>query len=183
MDTRIGVKKWWVAVGVCAALAAPLANASAAGRDRDRDHRREVVVVRHQRYNYHDGRFFRPGWFGLEFSIVAPPFGAVVTRLPFGYRTIVVGGVPYYQYNNVYYRSCPTGYVVVPETEVINVATVAPVMSVQGDRVTVTINVPNANGGYTPITLLKHNDGYVGPQGEYYPGNPTVEQLRALYGK
>ena len=26
-------------------------------------------------------------------------------------------------------------------------------------------------------------DGFVGPQGEYYPGHPTVEQLKILYGK
>ena len=45
------------------------------------------------------------------------------------------------------------------------------------------INIPDSKGGYTPITLTKHNDGYTGPQGEYYPGNPTVEQLKVLYGK
>jgi len=47
----------------------------------------------------------------------------------------------------------------------------------------ITINVPNSNGSYTPVTLVKYGNGYIGPQGEYYPGNPTVEQLKALYGK
>jgi hypothetical protein len=46
-----------------------------------------------------------------------------------------------------------------------------------------TVNVPNTNGSYTPVTLIKQKDGYIGPQGEYYPGHPTVTQLRVLYGK
>ena len=45
------------------------------------------------------------------------------------------------------------------------------------------INIPNNNGSYTAITLIKRGNGYVGPQGEFYPGKPTVEQLRALYGR
>ncbi len=48
---------------------------------------------------------------------------------------------------------------------------------------TLTVNVPNSGGGYTPVNLVKKGDGYVGPQGEYYQGNPTVDQLKALYGK
>ena len=47
----------------------------------------------------------------------------------------------------------------------------------------VTIHIPNASGGYTAVKLAKYKDGYKGPQGEYYPGHPTVDQLRALYGK
>jgi hypothetical protein len=47
----------------------------------------------------------------------------------------------------------------------------------------VTVNVPNTNGSFTPVTLIKQKDGYIGPQGEYYPGNPTVDQLKVLYGK
>jgi hypothetical protein len=47
----------------------------------------------------------------------------------------------------------------------------------------VEINVPNARGGYTPVVLTRCEGGYVGPQGEYYSGNPTLEQLKALYGR
>jgi len=46
----------------------------------------------------------------------------------------------------------------------------------------VTINVPNSDGGYTAVTLTRCSGGYIGPQGEYYPGTPTVAQLQALYG-
>jgi hypothetical protein len=48
---------------------------------------------------------------------------------------------------------------------------------------TITINVPNSHGTFTPVVLTKHGNGYLGPQGEMYIGNPTVAQLKALYGK
>jgi len=48
---------------------------------------------------------------------------------------------------------------------------------------TVIVNIPNSNGGFTPVKLIKRAGGYIGPQGEYYTGNPTVDQLKVLYGK
>jgi len=45
------------------------------------------------------------------------------------------------------------------------------------------INVPNARGGYTLVSLTRCQGGYLGPQGEYYAGNPTLGQLRVLYGE
>lgn len=45
------------------------------------------------------------------------------------------------------------------------------------------INIPNANGGFSPVKLTKDKTGYTGPQGEHYEGNPTVEQLKVLYSK
>jgi hypothetical protein len=47
---------------------------------------------------------------------------------------------------------------------------------------TVTVYVPNANGRFTPVNLIKAKNGYSGPQGEFYPNHPTIAQLRALYG-
>ncbi|MDD5216597.1 MAG: DUF6515 family protein [Candidatus Omnitrophica bacterium] len=46
-----------------------------------------------------------------------------------------------------------------------------------------TVNVPNANGSFTPVTLTKSAKGYVGPSGEFYPEKPTEEQLKMLYAK
>jgi hypothetical protein len=93
-------------------------------------------------------------------------------------------GVTYYYYNDIYYAGCPSGYVVVPapvvEHRVVYVSAGSAVQTASGT--TVTINVPRANGGYEPVTLVQERDGYRGPQGEYYPGRPTVEQLRVLYG-
>lgn len=48
---------------------------------------------------------------------------------------------------------------------------------------TVTINIPNERGGYTAVVLTRSGKGFVGPQGEFYFGHPTVEQLKILYGK
>jgi len=49
------------------------------------------------------------------------------------------------------------------------------------DSVT-TINIPNSKGNYTAVKLIKKNNGYIGPQGEFYGEHPTVAQLKALYG-
>jgi hypothetical protein len=165
-------KKFWVVSLLCLGLAFIYSEAFAAERGRGR---REVVVVGHRRYHYDDGRFYKPSWFGFQIAIRVPPIGATVTYIPAGHRTIIFGGVTYYYYDNVYYKPCPSGYIVVPAPVVV-----AP-QNLAGE--TVTINVPNSNGSYTPVILVKRGNGYVGPQGEYYPGNPTVEQLRALYGK
>jgi hypothetical protein len=109
-----------------------------------------------------------------------------VTTIPLGHRTVIVGGATYYYYDNVYYQGYPSGYVVVPAPVAVAPAVVAPAVvtpAVLPSAETLTINVPNYNGSYTPVTLVRRGNGYVGPQGEYYPGNPTVEQLKVLYGK
>jgi len=155
------------------------------GHDRDfnRGKKHEVVVVGHERYNYHDGRFYRPSWFGFEFFVTRPPFGAIVMSIPIGHHAVIIGGAQYYYYENIYYKPCPSGYIVVPPPVVV--ASPAPVVFApqQVPAETVTINVPNSNGSYTPIALVKRDGGYIGPQGEYYPVHPTVEQLRILYGR
>ncbi len=43
------------------------------------------------------------------------------------------------------------------------------------------ITILNPNGSYTQVTLTKYGEGYIGPQGEYYQGNPSIEQLKFLY--
>jgi hypothetical protein len=45
-----------------------------------------------------------------------------------------------------------------------------------------TVNIPNRRGGYTPVVIKRSGDGYVGPQGEYYPEFPKVFQLEMMYG-
>jgi hypothetical protein len=140
------------------------------------------------RYHWHGGRWYSPGWFGLDVAVSALAIGAVVEGLPVGYTTVVVGGAPYYCYGGYYFRHYPYGYVVVPAPVVTSNVVYAstpestPVTVTQPQGKTVTINVPNSRGGYTPVTITKHKSGYIGPQGEYYEGHPTVEQLKALYG-
>jgi len=156
-------------------------NAFARGTERGRNHEREYVRSGHNRYSYHDGRFYRPSLFGLEFSVRIPPFGVVVSSLPFGYRTIIVENTPYYYYDEVYYKHCPSGYIVVPQPVLgssVNYNTLAQASNGQ----TVTINIPSLNGGSIAVTLVKFTNGFVGPKGEFYPKLPSLEQLRARYG-
>lgn len=46
------------------------------------------------------------------------------------------------------------------------------------------VNVPNSNGSFTPVTMRRMGNMWVGPQGEQYTSLPTPEQLRAYgYGR
>jgi hypothetical protein len=47
---------------------------------------------------------------------------------------------------------------------------------------TVVINVQNSNGSYTPVTLRRAGNQYIGPRGEYYSALPTEKQLKVAYG-
>ncbi len=47
---------------------------------------------------------------------------------------------------------------------------------------TVVVNVMNDNGSYTPVTLRRQGNVYIGPRGEQYLSLPTAEQLKAVYG-
>jgi|GEM_PF-627191 len=47
----------------------------------------------------------------------------------------------------------------------------------------ITVNVPNGQGGYNPVIIKRSGSGFVGPQGEYYPEFPKVSQLQAMYSK
>jgi hypothetical protein len=46
-----------------------------------------------------------------------------------------------------------------------------------------TVNIPNNRGGYTAVILRKSGNGFIGPQGEFYPDFPKVEQLKLMYAK
>ena len=152
------------------------------------------------RHYYNNGGWYRHGWFGFDIAVSALAIGALIDSLPPRYTTVVVAGSPYYYCNGYYYQPYPYGgYVVVPPPalaqSVAVVSQTAPIVaaapvSISGATVTqaqpqtqdaTTINIPNSRGGYTAVTLKKAGTGYVGPQGEYYSENPTVEQLKILY--
>lgn len=46
-----------------------------------------------------------------------------------------------------------------------------------------TVNIPNAHGGYTAVVIKRSRNGYIGPQGEFYPEFPKISQLEIIYGK
>lgn len=47
---------------------------------------------------------------------------------------------------------------------------------------TMTINIQNSNGSFTPVLLRQVGTKWVGPKGEYYDNLPSVGQLRPIYG-
>lgn len=150
--------------------------------------------------------------YNYDYNVVAPPLGGFVAYLPDGYRTVIVSGTPYYYCGGYYFRPYSSGYVIVPAPVVNTAAAPAPAAATvqapaaeqpnslnsaveepktgsgtsaqpkPASKDTATINIPNAKGGFTPVRLVKHNNGYIGPQGEFYAGHPTVDQLKALYG-
>lgn len=45
-----------------------------------------------------------------------------------------------------------------------------------------TVNIPNLRGGYNAVVIKRSGEGFVGPQGEYYPEFPKIFQLQIKYG-
>lgn len=202
--------KFWIIVILCIASVL-LSEASFAQRGRGRGNRGGGFQGRHSRYYYRGGSWYRHGWLGGDIAFSALAIGALIDSLPPRYTTVVYGGVPYYYYDGYYYRPYYGGGYVVVQPPVVAQPVVAPPIVAAPEATpvaavapapasapaaaapveqpkaqtpeTLIVNIPNSKGGYTKITLKKSGDGYVGQQGEYYPGNPTVEQLKVLYDK
>ncbi len=145
-----------------------------------------------EHYRYGGGWYGRGwyGWYGPRAGwYVGMPIGTFVEVLPYGYSTVIIDGYPYYYYGNIYYRAIPDGYVVVPAPVAGSDQQAASATSPTASQTTdksgkkITINIPDSHGGFTPVTLKKFKTGYIGPQGEFYEGKPSVEQLKVLYGE
>jgi hypothetical protein len=127
-------------------------------------------------FYYRDGVYYRETPSG--YVIVNAPAGAVIRELPPYYKQIPYENNVYYYYNNTYYVRHPAGYTVVnPPAQVV----VSNPPAVEAPKETVVVTVPNPNGSYIPVTLEKYSDGYKGPNGEFYPDYPTIDQLKAMY--
>jgi hypothetical protein len=140
------------------------------------------------------GRYNRSHWWGYHNRYSG--LGAFYWGLPFGCTSVVIGGVPYYYYDGTYLEPYGAGYLVVadPTPPVAAVAAapvaaptgvvsgVAPKDSAASAGNEVTVNIPDLKGAFTAVKLTRHGKGYLGPQGEFYTGHPTVAQLKALYG-
>ncbi len=177
MSKKVFSKRFWLVIGFGFVMMMP-STAFALGRGGSH-------AIPRMRHDHHARRFYRPGGFGFEIFFGMPRIGTVVRVIPARHQRIVTGGVVYYYYDNVYYQECPSGYIIVPAPAVRQsvVATIPVGQAQLSSSEAMTIHVPQLGGGYVPVTLTKYKDGYLGPQGEYYPGNPTVNQLRVLYGK
>lgn len=106
-------------------------------------------------------------------------------KLPGKHEIVVVKNKKYYYSGGRYYKpgAFNFGFVLVtPSISKIVRVHYTPVKPVIFQE-QVIINVPNSDGSFTAVTLVKYNNGYIGPQGEYYASNPRVEQLMALYAR
>lgn len=122
-----------------------------------------------------------------------PRIGFYVDSIPKGCFSIRLGGSRYFYKEGVYYRPHGRRYVVVEPTIIVKPTPVlvsAPektktVTKITGNiDETYTINIPNEEtGGYTEVTLKRIDKGFIGPQGEFYPEFPRVEQLKVMYVK
>jgi hypothetical protein len=135
---------------------------------------------------YYGGPYYNPYYDPYYVDPYYYPQYPVVTSS--SYQPVVVNGATYYQNNGVYYIYTQYGYQAVAtpagvSVPVIQPATVnsAPASVNAGDSIT--INIPNAKGGYTAVLLKKSGNGFTGPQGEFYPEFPKVSQLQVIYGK
>ena len=151
-------------------------------------------------YFYWEGMFYQMR--ADRYVVVPAPVGAVVTAVPPGCQPVIVDGTTYYTINGVTYMYTPNGYQVVPPPmSIVRREPVSPtvLISQQAPNISAkppapppattktedvyTVNIPNVRGTYTPVTLRRSGNGFVGPQGEYYTEFPRIEQLKVMYGK
>ncbi|MBF0478957.1 MAG: hypothetical protein HQL26_05705 [Candidatus Omnitrophica bacterium] len=145
-------------------------------------------------YYYLDGTYYirERG----DYVVVNPPVGAIVRAIPDYYQPVVINGMTYYMNNGVYYLYTTQGYQVVPQPQQVFmqpaalmsqpvVQPVVPSSAPANSSDVFTVNIPNAQGNYTPVIIKRAStgNGFVGPQGEFYSEFPKVEQLKEMYGK
>jgi hypothetical protein len=178
-------------------LFTPRADAWRGDHDHDRYQHRRHYDHHHHRHFFHErpvivwpGKYITIAIGGgrersyrrhRDYVVVREPIGVIISSIPSGCHRFRIDGRDYYTYNDVYYLKVAGGYRVVEQPSQVIVA----LDTVSNDSIggPLTVNIPNSNGGYTAVTLKRSGTGFIGPQGEFYPEFPTVEQLRAMYGK
>ena len=134
------------------------------------------------RFFYNNGRYYRP--YNGGYTVVRPPYGVVIHTIPSHFRRVLINGNWYHTDNDVYYINTTYGYQVVPSPVLIAAPNQTTTVTTTADDAFYTVNIPNEKaGGYTPVTLKRLDNGFVGPQGEFYPEFPQVAQLKAMYIK
>ena len=138
-----------------------------------------------------DRYYYDPVYYPVsDYVLVSPP----------NYQPVVINGATYYLNNGNYYAYTGYGYqlisppaAVMPVASAITMlqappaATAAPIQVTSATSAdtddSFTLNIPNDKGGYTAVVIKRSGQGFVGPQGEFYPEFPKVSQLKVMYSK
>ncbi len=148
------------------------------------------IFVSNKRFYFSNGVYYRRDLRG--YVAVEPPFGAVVREIPPYYNVVVINRTTYYTYDGIYYQYTPQGYMVVQQPTPMVLTTVLPpapmpapmpvtAASIAPDNA-YTVNIPETNGSYTSVLIKRSATGFTGPQGEFYPEFPKIDQLKVMYG-
>lgn len=189
-------------------IQSPQANASRGGHHEEKSHYRsyghgypygrsikalprEYVSVSFGgvRFYYSSGVFYKHHHY-REYVVVEPPRGAIVRIVSPDCDQVIIRGATYYTSNGVYYRRISRGYQVVEPPSVVIIEEPVTEREVvmtkptrNNDQDSFTVNISNNRGGYTAVVLKRSGGGFIGPQGEFYPDFPKVEQLKLMYAK
>jgi len=197
MRKQIFKNKIWLSIILCLMFMLPSVSVFSQHHGSHGGHGSYYGSYRGGSWGYHHPRgyhWYGGSWWLGDAIIEGLVIGATLSALPPSYRVVYVDRRPYYYDGVYYYQRSPYGYVVVADPTlapivvtqpvVVQPATVTTNIQPQGYPSDVTvINVPSAKGGFTPVQLTRCSGGYLGPQGEFYSGNPTIEQLKVLYGQ
>ena len=72
-----------------------------------------TINVGYDFYYYVNGVFYQKVMREQKYVIVPPPIGAVVFAIPQGYELMLINGVSYYEFGDVFYRHVLGGYRVI----------------------------------------------------------------------
>ena len=147
------------------------------------------ITFKGSRFYYHEGTYYSRR--GRDYVVVRPPSGVYVESIPYYYYPVMINGISYYTSDGIYYVYTRRGYqVVAPPVTVISAAPEAVIIDQDDQQIMTvnssglyTVNIPNQRGEYIPVVIKRSGNGFVGPQGEFYPEFPKVEQLMAMYVK
>ncbi len=152
-------------------------------------HKKEHYKHAHRRHHrrhfaYSHPRPYRPAYYRHHLA-------RRMYDIPRGAKFVWINGHQFYTYHGAYYRrsDCGTYYFVVDNPHKYPAVARDEVHHYYSDTVyesnqqEFVVHIRAKNGELVTVRLQKENDGYIGPQGEFYPDFPKVAQLREMYVK
>ncbi|MBP9853760.1 MAG: hypothetical protein KBD53_02700 [Candidatus Omnitrophica bacterium] len=144
----------------------------------------------HHNHNWIGFNYYNPGPY-------YPYYPGRVYSIPRAAKFVWYGGERYYYYGGLYYQPSPDGayYTIVDDpyqrpqvtnTTINNIyqgSSQAANDTTAADGSEFDVNFPNSKGEMVTVKIKKSGNGYVGPQGEFYPEFPKVAQLKEMYTK